>query len=328
MELHVDRGAHDDAEVVEVGNVDDSVAMNASGVALGPIIALLTQPLHQTGYYVPASYVKWIEMAGGRVVPLSYHATDAEVDALQSQVNGVLLPGGGGDVPPAARRVWTNAIAAAKAGDHFPVWGTCDGFEWLMQVASGDDGILSQGFDAENASLPLILEKGASESALLSEAAAFPVQGARGLTVLDALAKLNLTMNNHVQGVSPAAFAASAPLTQAFSVLATNVDRAGKPFVSMVEGRRGLPIWATQFHPEKNIFEQGVSLPGGTPYEAIHHSRAAVAVSQYMANFFVDQARLSTRRFRDAQSEWDALIYHAQTTTHDAPAFVQTYEFD
>ena len=70
----------------------------------------------------------------------------------------------------------------------------------------------------------------------------------------------------------------------------------------MVEAR-GVPIWATQFHPEKNIFEQGFVLPTGYPYEAIHHSRAAVAVSQYLANFFVDQTRLSTRRFRSAKEQ-------------------------
>ena len=41
-------------------------------------------------------------MAGARVVPLSYHASDAEVDEIFDQADGALFSGGGGDVPPAA----------------------------------------------------------------------------------------------------------------------------------------------------------------------------------------------------------------------------------
>ena len=49
----------------------------------GPIVAIITQPgrANDTSYtsYLPASYVKWIEMAGARVVPLSFYASDAKV---------------------------------------------------------------------------------------------------------------------------------------------------------------------------------------------------------------------------------------------------------
>jgi gamma-glutamyl hydrolase len=312
--------------------------MANSTMALGPVIALLTQPLtapsqrpgvHPHAHYIPASYVKWIEMAGGRVVPLSYYANDSQVDELIGQVNGVLLPGGGGDVPPAARRVYAHALRAAAAGDPFPVWGTCDGFEWLMQIASDDDGILVQGFDSENISLALKWEDGARKSRVMADALDTPIQGSSPrLSIFDALGSLPLTLNNHVQGVTPSDFRSSEKLSAVFEVLATNTDRKGRKFVSMVEGRAGLPIWATQFHPEKNIFEQGVSLPSGSPYEAIAHSRSAVAVSQYMANFFVDQARRSTRSFHSAEDEWSRLFYQLNASLLLAPAFVQTYTFD
>ena len=50
----------------------------------------------------------------------------------------------------------------------------------------------------------------------------------------------------------PATFAASAPLSAFFTVLATNIDRAGRSFVSVVEATDPrLRIYATQFHPEK-----------------------------------------------------------------------------
>ena len=147
--------------------------------ASGPIVAILTQPgrANETSYasYLPASYVKWIEMAGARVVPLSYYASDAKARARPPpvrrtvgrtrlslcvsycvwprplpearrtrvqvaetfrSVNGALFPGGSGDLPRAARTMYSLALEANRAGDYFPIWGTCDGFEWLMQVSS------------------------------------------------------------------------------------------------------------------------------------------------------------------------------------------------
>ena len=87
----------------------------------------------------------------------------------------------------------------------------------------------------------------------------------------------------------------SPPLRSFFDVLATNHDRRGREFISAVEAREGLPIWATQcalvtlhidpnrrdrtsdsipprrFHPEKNIFEWGEDLPSAHPHEAVAH---------------------------------------------------------
>ena len=47
-------------------------------------------------------------------------------------------------------------------------------------------------------------------------------------------------------------FARSSKLSGTMTVLANNLDRNGRAFVSVVEGSDGLPIWATQFHPEKS----------------------------------------------------------------------------
>lgn len=142
---------------------------------LGPVIALLMQPFSHQMSYVPASYVKWLELAGARVVPLSYYATDAEVDDVFRQVNGALWPGGDGSIPRAARRMYARAVDAFDHGDIFPIWGTCDGFEWLMQIAAEDDNILTSDFDAWNLSIPLNLSSAARESRIFSEASQFPI---------------------------------------------------------------------------------------------------------------------------------------------------------
>jgi len=64
----------------------------------------------------------------------------------------------------------------------------------------------------------------------------------------------------------------------------------------------------------------------GIPNEAINHSLHAVMSSQYMANFFVDQARQSKHKFPDEPTEDAALIYN-YTPTKTTGSFVQEYYF-
>jgi len=219
-------------------------------------------------------------------------------------------------------------MAANAAGDTFPIWGSCLGFEWIMKLASEDDHVLRGGFDSENLTLPLNLTAAAATSRVLSPAATTPVPFEKpAMSVLDALKTLPITMNNHVEGLTPSAFASNERLSTMFHLLSTNADRHGREFVSMVEGATA-PVWATQWHPEKNIYEQGVRLPSGTAYEVIQHTRPAIAAAAYLANFFVDQARASSHRFRSAEDEWDRLIYKYTTSLNDAPEFVQIYLFD
>lgn len=78
--------------------------------------------------------MKFVESHGGRAVPISYYASNDTIDALFQSINGVLMPGGGALVADGAHRMYENAVNANLAGDSFPIWGTCNGFEWLVQV--------------------------------------------------------------------------------------------------------------------------------------------------------------------------------------------------
>jgi len=64
----------------------------------------------------------------------------------------------------------------------------------------------------------------------------------------------------------------------------------------------------------------------GIPNEAIDHSHDAIFVSQYMANFFVDQARLSQHKFPDEPTEDAALIYN-YAPSKTTGSFMQEYFF-
>ncbi|CAB1353214.1 unnamed protein product, partial [Coregonus sp. 'balchen'] len=48
--------------------------------------------------YIAASYVKYLESAGARVVPIRINRTDEEYEKIFNSINGLLLPGGDVDL--------------------------------------------------------------------------------------------------------------------------------------------------------------------------------------------------------------------------------------
>ena len=86
------------------------------------------------------------------------------------------------------------------------------------------------------------------------------------------------------------------------------------------------PIYGSQWHPEKNNFEFRPDLH-------INHSKFGDRVSQYMANFFVDEARKSKGRFPSRDMEEKYLIYqynpkHTGVGSSTLNAFEQIYLFE
>lgn len=165
-----------------------------------------------------------------------------------------LLTGGGAGLPPAAQTVYDLTIAANDEGDFMPLWGTCLGFEWLLMCTSRDENILDPNlgqYDSFNLSLPLEFTDAARGSRLFGEA--LP------LGLYDVLATRNVTFNSHHEGIYPQHFAATESLSSFYSVLSTNKDRKGRPFVSTIEADE-YPIYGVQWHPEKNRYEYVLSI--------------------------------------------------------------------
>eukprot|EP00003_Mantamonas_plastica_P024915 TRINITY_DN4762_c0_g1_i1.p1 TRINITY_DN4762_c0_g1~~TRINITY_DN4762_c0_g1_i1.p1 ORF type:complete len:378 (+),score=134.15 TRINITY_DN4762_c0_g1_i1:129-1136(+) len=287
-----------------------------------PIIGILTQKsgseVAQYGpQYIAASYIKWIESAGGRVTVLKYDESPEVLTDLFSKINGVLFPGGGADLSAnstfrnTATLLYNLAIEANKNGQHFPIWGTCLGFQTLNVITANNISVLS-GFDSENITLPLDFTSDPSKSRMF---------GFAGQEIVKILGSQPVTMNNHHSGVTPERFNSDPHLSSFFNLLSTNKDREGKEFVSSIEGKE-FPIYGTQWHPEKPLFEWN-------PNEVINHSFDSVVANRFTNTFFVNEARKNTHHFANKQEEYDALIYNYNPVYTEKldPSFEQSYFF-
>lgn len=315
---------------------------NATPQTTGPVIGVVAQPkksfIHPCDgdcEYIAASYVKWVESAGGRVLPIPYDASPKDLDTIFASVNGLLFPGGSSLISKGARHLFLRARQANEAGDFFPVWGTCLGLEWMVEAVcaeaeEADPSLphftMDNDYDAWNLTLPLLFTESASTSRLF--------QGLNPSSRTAARTQ-NITLNNHHKGVSPSHLAVTPALASFFDVLSTNLDRKGLPFVSTVEGKNGMPFYGVQFHPEKALFEWGVEEvgDGGTakedvvwwPYEAINHSPSAQALTLYLANFFLGEARKNGHVFPEERG--GEVLSWAYPVVYSGPEFVQSYFF-
>ncbi|KAG2501964.1 hypothetical protein HYH03_000461 [Edaphochlamys debaryana] len=270
-------------------------------VNLRPIIGIVSQPGSPApdGHsYIAASYVKWLESAGARVVPIFYDMTPAQIQERFTIINGLLLPGGGAILAPGhkfydtVRQLVDLAVEANDNGDYFPVHGTCLGMEALSVVLSGNYTILSP-FDAEDAAAPLLYTEEAAGSHLLKS---LPPD------VVTDLQNKAIAMENHMMGLSMTAFKENPQLSKFMKVISLSLDKAGAAYISTLEGRK-YPFTAVQWHPEKNPFEW-------TPALHIPHGTDAIRMSQEIANYFVAEARRNLHKAQSANDEDNMLIYN------------------
>ena len=281
--------------------------------------------------YVAASYVKFVEAAGALPAVIPHDATDEELEILLGRLNGVLFPGGGASLSPGhpyhhiGKRVLNYAIEANNRGDYFPIQFTCLGFELVMQLIAGDDADILFNTDAVNYPSTLAVTEVGRESRFFG----CPGDEKRsnddtrgecwGAEIAGMLAQMRLAMNSHRKGVSPNVFSKSDSLASFFTLVATAADRAGVPYVAMVEAKR-YPFFATQWHPEKNAYEWSGDVP---------HTSDAVHVTSYFAEVLGREARRSSHAFSDMGTLNAVLFYNVSPTftARGGGYFEQAYFF-
>ncbi|KAF5948615.1 hypothetical protein HYC85_014572 [Camellia sinensis] len=245
--------------------------------------------------YIAASYVKFVEAAGARVIPLIYNEPPEILYNKLNLVNGVLFTGGwakSGRYFDVIEGIFKRRMMQEI---HFPLLAICLGFELLTMIISKDKNILESFKASDQASTLQFMNDINVEGTVFRR---FPPN------LLKKLSTDCLVMQNHQYGVSPERFGEYKELRSFFKVLTTSADSDNKVYVSTVHAHN-YPVTAFQWHPEKNAFEWGLSM--------IPHSEDAVQVTQYVANFFVSEARKSLNR-PPARKVLENLIYNYSPT--------------
>jgi len=283
-----------------------------------PILGILTEPVPESFKsiglsYIVASYVKYIESAGARVVPIFHNSTSDQIESLFKSINGALFPGGSADIHGTnlhrtAKKLVDLSRSAFDKGDYFPIFGHCLGFELICLIVAEDLNILDP-TDSSNVSWALNFYKGYENSRMFNNAP-------KNIIDMYSDPKNPVTLNNHRWGIYTKHFQSISKLNNFFSIISTNLDKKGNDFVSTIEGLN-YPIYGMQWHAEKPQFEWNIK-------EDINHSFEAIESMQYMSQFFVNEARKSKHKFLSVTEEQKALIYNYKA--YFTEQYIKDYE--
>merc|ERR1712156_303849 len=271
-----------------------------------PIVGILAQEMPHSleesfvnkTSYIGAAYVKYIESAGARVVPVLINQDDAYYEMIFNSTNGLLIPGGAVSLTTsgyakAGLKLFNMAMKSWDEGsDPYPIWGTCLGFELLALLAAEGQENLASCLSVDQA-LALNLTEEFKESKI---GKAMPSE------TVSIVSNKEVTINFHHWCLTPQNFSAF-HMENFWKMLATGKDVNQLEFIALMEAHE-YPIWASQFHPEKNPYEWT------RHYNNIPHSKEAMDVSAFFARYFVEQTRKNWRHFEAREIEEDHLIYN------------------
>jgi gamma-glutamyl hydrolase len=195
-------------------------------------VGIITMPSNSVpgaASYIPMAVIDWFRNAGVTVVPISYRLRPRDVPATFRNINGLFLQGGPHYIQSYMRLAslfLQEAVAANQAGDYFPVWGTCHGFQLLLKEFGGPWPLESM--DSMVWSAPLQPNLSPARMPLIP---ALPLEF------------------SHQFGITRGRFGEFPELQESFRILATAIDRRGQEYIAAIE-HHTLPFYGTQFHPE------------------------------------------------------------------------------
>ncbi|CAK1586217.1 unnamed protein product [Parnassius mnemosyne] len=273
-----------------------------------PIIGVLSQeqsfylhgkyPEENYTSYIAASYVKDIEAAGARVVPILIGKDRNYYKELMSKLNGVFFPGGAtyfnqsNGYADAGQHIYEIAMELNDAGDYFPLFGTCLGFELLIILASGRGDKENRITCYSYSNAPLDFEDDFRTSKMFAEAPE---------DIIQILANEDVTVNAHHFCIVDKNLQ-SHNLDKDWRVTSHSDDDYGVQFIASIEHNR-YPFYGVQFHPEKSSFEWKLS-------KNYPHSMNAIKANRYFMDFFVKECRKNLHSFASAREENKYVIYN------------------
>ena len=262
-----------------------------------PSIGVLSIPMtigkHKyTHSYIPASYIKWIEMNHGRVIPIPYDTPRGAMDMILNQVNGILFIGGQVDnhmireeyitFMETFEYIFNHAKKSNNQGNYYPIFSICLGMEILGMMPIGAskvikdyinmDGISNVKARNYNSKLKFVKTNNKLGKLFSKEEQ-------------DILQNTPCVFQNHGFG-----FLKDKPYmkkwTKSWDIVATSksVDKKDE-YISMFEYKK-FPFYGMQFHPEKVLFEWEI--------EIIGREKIFRQMSDKLSMFFINECKKNT----------------------------------
>ncbi|KAH8295750.1 hypothetical protein KR018_006754 [Drosophila ironensis] len=262
--------------------------------------------------YIAASYVKYLEASGAHVVPIWIGRDQAYYARMMDQLNGILLPGGAVFIEEAdvqahpelssycvasAEIIYQLALERNKAGNYFPLWGTCLGFQLILIHAAQQPKVRTECCKMREA-MPLHLTEDYRQSQLF---------GQLPDSVAEKMSRLPFACHQHRYCITRERLEVYG-LAKDWHPLATQKDASDKEFITIIEHRQ-LPIFGCQFHPERAAFEQ---LFACEDLCHLAHSQSCIELAQVLANQFISACRRNKNRFESAEAKARHLIWNWQ----------------
>lgn len=252
-------------EAISVNCIRHSVRyMNNLDNLRQPTVGIVTLPsshflrrLHpDAAGMIASSYVKWVEQTGARAVVIPHFASKKELRYLVRQVNGLMFTGGAVKLRENYIHIPTKTMKKMayiyklglkqnkKNGGNFPIWGTCLGFEMMLNAESKFKAKFHR-VNSFNVLKPItFIEKNYRGSVF--EPAFRP-------EVMQYFQTHNSSYFNHHSGMRMTAFYNDKKLTRTFKAIGY-YKKNGTKYLGIIQHKK-YPIVGVQFHPEKLLFE-------------------------------------------------------------------------
>jgi len=242
--------------------------------------------------WVDTAYIKWLESSGALVMPIPLSTNrDDLLDLMQNHLSGLVLPGS--NAGPVNKPLFLGLLTAVMEftitrQTNIPIFGICMGHQIIYQTLAAANDSIYTGADHYSTLVDINNTKRIALNMKIVEPRAKIITGITN-TMVQTLAKDRLVLHNHAWGITRE----MVQNVEGLITVAVTENSEGFEFVSMLE-HEDLPLFGTQWHPEKPSFSFGRKYGGSFNFI---HSRQSIEVSQFFGNNFVDMCRKHSNRF-------------------------------